>query len=154
MAAHLIDGDFQSDKYPTCPRGKVPLSCKDFMAQDLLWEYAQRRRAVDPEFSNDLEAALRRQGYVPINEPLAAIDLKHQRVSDQCRAISHIAKTISDVHSDLARVHALHGDDAHINFVGRLTAERMEALGNIANDMDIVESEDKWVNAIFEAAGA
>lgn len=60
---HLIDGEFQSDKYPTTPRGKVPLSVKDPTAQDLLWEYAQRRRAVDAEFSEDLETALRKAGY-------------------------------------------------------------------------------------------
>jgi hypothetical protein len=65
MGAHLIDGEFQSDKYPTCPRGKVPLSCKDPTAQDLLWEYAQRRRPVDAEFSADLEEALRLAGYDP-----------------------------------------------------------------------------------------
>lgn len=65
MGEHLIDGEFQSDKYPTCPRGKVPLSCKDVTAQDLLWEYAQRRRKVDAEFSDDLESALRLAGYVP-----------------------------------------------------------------------------------------
>lgn len=58
MGAHLIDGEFQSDKYPTCPRGKVPLSVKDPMARDLLQEYARRRRVVDAEFSDDLEAAL------------------------------------------------------------------------------------------------
>lgn len=66
MGAHInADGQFQSDKYPTCPPGKVPLSVKDKTAQDLLWEYAQRRRAVDAEFSYDLEAALKAQGYVP-----------------------------------------------------------------------------------------
>lgn len=65
MGAHLIDGEFQSDKYPTTPRGKVPLSVKDPSAQDLLWEYAQRRRAVDSEFSDDLETALRNAGYTP-----------------------------------------------------------------------------------------
>jgi RNA 3'-terminal phosphate cyclase len=58
MGSHLIDGEFQSDKYPTCPRGKVPLSVKDPSAQDLLWEYAQRRRFVDQEFADDLETAL------------------------------------------------------------------------------------------------
>lgn len=26
MGEHIINGEFQSDKYPTCPRGKVPLS--------------------------------------------------------------------------------------------------------------------------------
>ena len=63
MSEHIIDGEFQSDKYPTCPRGKVPLSTKDPMAQDLLWLYAQRRRAVDPQFSDDLEFALKEKGY-------------------------------------------------------------------------------------------
>lgn len=69
MGAHLIDGEFQSDKYPTCPRGKVPLSVKDPTAQDLLWEYSRRRRAVDAEFSDDLETALRDAGYVPPPAP-------------------------------------------------------------------------------------
>ena len=63
MGAHLIDGEFQSDKYPTTPRGKVPLSVRDETAQDLLWEYAQRRRKVDSEFADDLEAALIVAGY-------------------------------------------------------------------------------------------
>ena len=54
---------FQSDKYPTCPPGKVPLSVTDPTAQDLLWEYAQRRRSVDAEFSSDLEEVLRQAGY-------------------------------------------------------------------------------------------
>lgn len=65
MGEHLIDGEFQSDKYPTTPRGKVPLSCKDQTAQDLLWEYAQRRRKVDAQFSDDLESALKIAGYTP-----------------------------------------------------------------------------------------
>lgn len=65
MGAHLIGDEFQPDKYPTTPRGKVPLSTKDTTAQDLLWEYAQRRRSVDTEFSDDLETALVAAGYVP-----------------------------------------------------------------------------------------
>ncbi len=64
MGAHInADGQFQSDKYPACPPGKVPLSVKDATAQDLLWEYAQRRRAVDAEFADDLERALLAAGY-------------------------------------------------------------------------------------------
>ena len=65
VKGHLIDGEFQSDKYPSTPRGKVPLSCKDPTAQDLLWTYAQRRRAVDAQFADDLETALKTAGYVP-----------------------------------------------------------------------------------------
>lgn len=64
MGAHInAEGRFQSDKYPTCPAGKVPLSVNDPAAQNLLWEYAQRRRTVDAEFSADLEAALIAAGY-------------------------------------------------------------------------------------------
>ena len=65
MGEHLIDGEFQSDKYPATPRGKVPLSCKDKSAQDLLWAYAQRRRPVDEQFSVDLEQALMAAGFRP-----------------------------------------------------------------------------------------
>lgn len=68
MSAHIVDGEFQSDKYPTCPRGKVPLSVKDPAAQDLLWRYAQRRRAVDAEFADDLEQCLRAAGFDPAME--------------------------------------------------------------------------------------
>jgi hypothetical protein len=71
MGEHLIDGEFQSDKYPTTPRGKVPLSVKDRTAQDLLWLYAQRRRAVDAEFAADLEQALRNAGHDPKGYPPA-----------------------------------------------------------------------------------
>lgn len=67
MGSHLVDGKFQSDKYPTCPPGKVPLSVEDPMAQDLLWQYAQRRRAVDSEFSSDLETTLLAAGYKSTN---------------------------------------------------------------------------------------
>lgn len=77
MGSHLIDGKFQSDKYPTTPRGKVPLSVKDMTAQDLLWEYAQRHRSVDAEFSDDLETALRTAGYTPATPEGLYIDGVH-----------------------------------------------------------------------------
>jgi hypothetical protein len=73
MGAHLKDGKFQSDKYPSCPAGKVPLSTRDTTAQDLLWEYAQRRARVDVEFCNDLETALKLDGFVPTDTPDNAI---------------------------------------------------------------------------------
>jgi hypothetical protein len=62
---HIVKGEFQSDKYPKTPRGKVPLSIKDPLAMDLLWEYAQRHRQIDRDFSNDLEFALRKEGFTP-----------------------------------------------------------------------------------------
>jgi hypothetical protein len=75
MGTHLVDGKFfQSDKYPTTPLGKVPLSVKDTSCQDLLWEYAQRRRAVDAEFSDDLETALLAAGFKSDLADLLGID--------------------------------------------------------------------------------
>ncbi len=65
MGKHIVDGRFQSDKYPTCPAGKVPLSIEDPDAQGLLWEYALRHIAKDPEFSTDLWLALVTAGYKP-----------------------------------------------------------------------------------------
>ncbi len=47
-------GQFQSDKYPTTPPDLVPLKVTDPMAQDLLIEYARRRRQIDKQFSDDL----------------------------------------------------------------------------------------------------
>ncbi len=85
---HLIDGEFQSDKYPTTPRGKVPLSVKDPTAQDLLWQYAQRRRAVDAEFSADLETALLSAGFQSSAAPSGseALDLAALRMlAHDCR---------------------------------------------------------------------
>ena len=71
MGAHLklVDGveTFQSDKYPSTPPGKIPLSVKDRDAQDLLWEYARRHRSIDAEFSDDLEVALKNAGFDPKN---------------------------------------------------------------------------------------
>jgi hypothetical protein len=66
------DGLFQSDKYPTCPPGKVPLSVEDPLAQDLLWEYAHRRRREDAEFSMDLAHALTEAGFKPAPQELSS----------------------------------------------------------------------------------
>lgn len=65
MGEHLIDGEFQSDKFPGCPRGKVPVSTKDPLAQDLLWTVAGRYDFVDHEFAMDLRQALINHGFVP-----------------------------------------------------------------------------------------
>lgn len=91
MGNHIVNGKFQSDKYPTCPAGKVPLSVKDTSAQDLLWEYAQRRRAVDSEFAADLETCLRAAGYQPapeITQRIPAATVNHLRALSKVQAPS------------------------------------------------------------------
>ena len=57
------DGEFQSDKYPWCKPGFVPLKLADPTAWPVLWEYARARREVDSDFSDDLQDRLRREGY-------------------------------------------------------------------------------------------
>lgn len=56
---HLtVTATFQSDKYPWCQAGFVPLKTSDPMAADLLAAYAERRRLVDAVFADDLLEAL------------------------------------------------------------------------------------------------
>jgi len=59
MGKHIVNGQFQSDKYPWCKPGFVPLKINDVMARDLLAHYAKRRAAVDTEFSDDLLACIK-----------------------------------------------------------------------------------------------
>lgn len=59
MGEHLIDGEFKSDKYPWCPKGFVPLKLTDPDARAALKLYAERRRSIDAEFSDDLWKAIR-----------------------------------------------------------------------------------------------
>ncbi len=90
MSSHLnSDGQFQSDKYPTCPAGKVPLSVRDATDQDLLWEYAQRRRLVDVQFADDLESALRSAGYSSLDGGM--VKVRCELTNDQLRFASHEA---------------------------------------------------------------
>lgn len=115
MGTHLIDGEFQSDKYPTTPRGKVPLSVKDPMAQDLLWEYAQRRRAVDAEFSADLETALKATGFRPLEQVRKALRGEMgEPQADILDRIRHIAVKEDDggyamylTHADVVRLRTM-----------------------------------------------
>jgi hypothetical protein len=70
MGSHIVNGQFQSDKYPTCPPGKVPLSVGDPDAQPLLYEYAITHVKRDAEFAHDLAACLEAKGYeTPFHRP-------------------------------------------------------------------------------------
>ena len=56
---HLTrSGTFQSDKYPWCPAGFVPLKISDPAAHDPLLLYAARQEAVDAEFARDVREAI------------------------------------------------------------------------------------------------
>jgi hypothetical protein len=96
MGAHINErGEFQSDKYPTTPAGKVPLSVKDPTAQDLLWTYAQRRRVVDSEFADDLETALRSAGHRPVDERKYLVDSEGYQHDDERAAWQHASRLLT-----------------------------------------------------------
>lgn len=124
MPAHInADGDFQSDKYPLCPPGKVPLSVKDPTAQDLLWEYAQRRRKVDTEFSEDLETVLRANGFIPSEERPCVLH-QYEYGGGACMRCGAAQSQISDIWcvttSTWVRVHDIEGGC----FISREDAQR------------------------------
>lgn len=79
---------------------------------------------------------------------------KRQQVADQCRVVAHLAKAISDVHSDFARTFSSDQGrlDEIVDAVGQRTALLMETLGDILNGMDAVEDEDEWTGPVFERA--
>jgi len=67
ISEHINEqGQFQSDKYPWCKPGFVPLKLTDPMAQSLLWTYAEIREPVDEDFSKDLYFCLLAAGYEPL----------------------------------------------------------------------------------------
>lgn len=83
---------------------------------------------------------------------MATLEEKRAALKAMAKAISHMAKAIADVHSDLVALVEL-SDDAMADFRGPLFHHRMEALGDILNGMDAVdEDEDAWVNPIFATA--
>ena len=75
---HLtVTNEFQSDKYPWCPAGFVPLKVTDPMAKWALKEYAVQRQSVDEEFSRDLFEALEIAGNSSSNYEQAAHDVEN-----------------------------------------------------------------------------
>jgi hypothetical protein len=79
---HIIEGAFQSDKYPACPRGKFPMSFGDLDAQPLLWEYARLHETRDPELAIDMREALRLKGYTGPPAPSEHSTPGLERISD------------------------------------------------------------------------
>lgn len=68
MGSHIINKQFQSDKYPWCQAGFVPLKITDKKAQPLLHKYAVLMKEIDKEFSEDLIHALNYAGYRTVDD--------------------------------------------------------------------------------------
>lgn len=104
MGSHLVNGKFKSDKYPWCPEGFVPLKTSDKDAQPVLAAYSASHRARDPEFSDDLDEALKLEGH-------------------KAPEVKEINLTIGDVEGvqaffqELGRLDVSKGDQVRVAFV-------------------------------------
>lgn len=78
---------------------------------------------------------------------------KRQQVSDQCRAVAHMAKAISQIYADYAALFQTDGAMVGLeDQVGERTVCLMDDLGDILNGHDAVTSDDEWVGPIMERA--
>jgi len=78
------------------------------------------------------------------------------QIAKQCIAIQHMAKVLAglnkDYHRILRDIEAGSRVSLPLDLVGRRTAQQMEALGNMLNNMDAVTDEDDWLDPIFKEA--
>lgn len=78
---------------------------------------------------------------------------KQKQVSEQCRAVSHLATALAQIHSDYAKMLADgKPNDGFVEQVGKRTAALMETLGEILNGMDAADETDDWMIPIFREA--
>lgn len=77
---------------------------------------------------------------------------KRRQVTAQFRVIAHLCKQIGRVHEQLAEMHEAAHIASLLDMHGVDTAYRMELLGNMANNMDIVTDEDAWLDPIYAEA--
>lgn len=148
MGSHIDkDGEFQSDKYPWCQPGFVPLKLTDASSHDLLWQYAQRRRTVDAEFAGDLELALQAAGFAVVKEPRHWPSGKftgstHEEDWNGHETFDTRAEALQHARFDLGAEHdAVDGDLVYTGIVRDLTAcdlaeyaERADAVVDELND--------------------
>lgn len=93
-----------------------------------------------------------REGKYTKDGSMTPDELRAQVIA-QCKVVAHLATEIAAVHSQLADAYAFTGlDEQFLNMVGRFTARRMEALGDILNGMDAVTEDDAWTDPVFERA--
>ncbi len=73
------------------------------------------------------------------------------QVSEQCRAVAHLATCIAEIHSDKATIFKECPEAAAdiADLTGASTAQLLETLGDILNGMDAVGKGDEWVNPIL-----
>lgn len=81
-----------------------------------------------------------------------SIETDRKQVSDQYRAVAHMAKAIALVHDELAPAIADGHMDKLLDMIGSRSAEFLQLLGDIMNVMDIVEDGDSWIDPIIAAA--
>lgn len=85
----------------------------------------------------------------PTDRPLTAGDVP---LTDQCRVVVHFANGIASVFSDYAKLAATGVHSTLYPIWLARSADLIETLGNILNDMDAVTDEDDWTAPIVRAS--
>jgi hypothetical protein len=69
-------------------------------------------------------------------------------VARQHNAIAAMCKNIAEVHEQLAVLHVF-SDMEFLRFLGKQYLSVMDTIGDIANNMDIVQESDAWIDDVF-----
>ena len=85
----------------------------------------------------------------PTDRPLTAGDAP---LTEQCRVVVHFANGIASVFSDYAKLAATGVHSTLYPIWLARSADLIETLGNILNDMDAVTDEDDWTAPIVRAS--
>lgn len=77
-----------------------------------------------------------------------------EQVINQCKAVSHLAAALKEIHDDYA---ILLGEEKQpipigINTVGQRTAFYIETIMDWLENIDSLTEEDEWLNPILEQA--
>lgn len=85
---------------------------------------------------------------------MSEISEKQIQLCHQCMQVARLAQEIANVHWELAVLHrSVPEKEGFVDYVGKLSHERMEALGNMLNGMDAVDPELSRISkSVFEGA--
>lgn len=78
---------------------------------------------------------------------------KREQVAQQYRAVVHLARQIATVHAESASIIPVTPEGV-IEIMGERSARLMETLGDVLNGMDATETEDEWLDTIYDEAHA
>lgn len=75
-----------------------------------------------------------------------------RQVQAQHKVVAHLAKALATVMEQTAEALPIYEQKGMLDMAGRRSAEIMEMLGDLMNNMGAVDDADEWTHPIFEEA--